>query len=148
MQRWSLWANTYCKTGIVCVEELPWYVAVVDWLFNHWLSHSSVPCIPLPNWVPRARDKYAPDDISTLKDYYGDLSQLYCARIDMPLFYWVQKHPKRKEYTINVSYDELKAIFYASAPEWFDRLDKQAIEFAREDYEELQQEGEKSDKRS
>ena len=140
MQRWSFGVNAYFNAGSVFVETLPWYVGLIDWLFDHWLSHDLIPSIPFPNWFPKARGKDTPNELFTLAEWYGDLSQWWCGHVDMPIFNWVQKHPKRKEYTIELTYDTVKQIFYAYDSAYFDRLDKDVIENKKQEEEEQKQE--------
>lgn len=118
MKTWSYGINVLYKIGTIDVVEAPWYVLLVEWFADHACSY--IPPIPFPNIWKRKRD--ADDDFHmyTLKEWYGDLRQMWCCYVDGSLFQWSYQHPKRKTYSFNVGYDIVKSTFYETNKRTFD----------------------------
>jgi len=137
MKTWYYTTNSLSKwqLGSIVVVEQPWYLFVLDWIGDN--SCSFIPSIPFPNILPRKRisikgcscehkEKHCDDHetLYTLKEWYGDFRQFWCGQIATPIMYYVFKHPKRKEYTIEVGYKRIKEIFYEHDKNYFDEQEK------------------------
>jgi len=137
--------NSLYKLGSIHLLEQPWWLFIIEYLNDY--SCSFVPPIPFPDIFPAKRDsikgcpncdgdiKKEPckdhDDLYTLQEWYGNLRQWYCGKVCRPIFQWIWKHPKRKEYpSIEVGYDKIKELFYESAKKYFDEN-----EMIEEEYE-------------
>jgi hypothetical protein len=133
MKNWTIGVNGYKNTAHVCVTDLPLYIWLIEWLFDHWLNHDLIPAIPFPRYFLKSRDKDYPEELSTLRDWYGDLSQWYCGTVCTPIIYWAWNHPKRKDYYIQLTYEEAKEKFYSWDKKFFDEQDAQTEEMKEED---------------
>lgn len=123
MKTWTFSINSLpqYRYGTITAIEQPWWLALIEWLndeVSHWVC-KPLYCIKLPNWFPRQRD---PDDVEkyTLREWYGDLGQVVWVFIFEPLFQWIDHHPERKEYDLEIGYDKVKELFYERSKSFFD----------------------------
>jgi len=135
MKTWYYASNSLKRfnSGVVILETKPWYVVFIGWLFDGPLSCAHIPAIPFPDWFPKARDEDDPESKQTLKEWYGDLGQLYHVHVCSPVSDWEWEHPKKKEYSIDMTYDELRKIFYSDGPEYFEDADKLEEKYGKDD---------------
>ena len=141
MRTWYISGNALkrYKYGSVDVEEMPWWLFVVDWWADYGCSF--IPPIPFPKFFKiTIHEDDGTTYESTPREYWGDLEQWYCGTVASPLTQWVFRHPKRKSYTVEIGYDKLREIFYESDKKWFDDFEKSTAEIEKE--EELELEGE------
>jgi hypothetical protein len=128
MKVWYYSCNVVQNKATLFLDEMPWYIRFTEWLFDGILSHDSIPSIPLPNWFPKVRDKSCPDKLYTLKEWYGDLDDLYCYFVCTRILIWTQTHPKRKSYEFSLTYEELKRKLYTYDPKYFDMCEREVEE--------------------
>lgn len=100
------------KIGHISLEEAPWYVFAIDG-FTTWLC-DYFPPIPFPTIGMKDED----GEKTTWKEYYGDTQQLFCVKVHMPIFQWIES--KKKTITVDVPYEFLKEKFYKTDKEFFD----------------------------
>ncbi|MCK9352255.1 MAG: hypothetical protein M0P76_05730 [Candidatus Pacebacteria bacterium] len=112
MKDWSFAINSLYKTGHIDIEEGPWY-AFVAYVAVEWIC-DTLPAIPLPEISIQDEDGYD----TTLKDYYGDVQQLWHLKVCMPVFQWAEgkKHTTR----IEMPYKKIRELFYETNRSFFD----------------------------
>jgi hypothetical protein len=113
MRSWMYGMNSYYKKAAVYLEEAPWWVFAVDRIVEFLCDMT--PPIPLPKIQKRLkkRDEIEFNDgnkLTTLRDWYGDLNQLFHCLVYMPIFYFCQKKIKCR--SIDMDYDKAREIFY------------------------------------
>lgn len=118
MKTWSFGINSRpeFRAGLINLVEMPWYLHLVEWFADN--SCGWVPPIPFPDVWRKQRGPEDPE-FSTLKSWYGDLEQVWCCNVSMPLFTWVWEHPKRKEYSFDPGYDRVKEMLGQDYEEFF-----------------------------
>ena len=113
MKRWGYGINSYHKTAHIFCEIAPFYIFWLEDIVQTICAYL-IPAIPFLKVPLRLKD----DEIewndgkrwTTYKDWCGDLSQWFCAHIDMPVFNFCTKC--QKHYSIDVSYRKLRKSFY------------------------------------
>ncbi len=106
MKIWSYGINSYYKTADITIDILPWYIHLLDSLFNI-ICGNLIPPIPFPSFIKVKRD----DDIYTLREWYGDLRQWFHCIIHVPIFDYIYASKRFKHLIIEVDYDKCKATF-------------------------------------
>ena len=128
MQSWSFGINSLYKNGHITLEEGPWYVfaiyAAAEWICD------ALPSIPLPD--ASIKDYEGKD--TTLKDYYGDIQQLWHAKVCAPTFDWAER--KKRITMVGVPYDTLRELFYETHKTHFDENEDLAEEILQKNEEE------------
>ena len=116
MKNWSYGINSLYKTGHIFLEEAPWYVfaiaRAVEWTCDY------MPEIPFSDRSIVDED----GNETTLKEYYGDLSQWWHCKVHDPIFQWAEK--QKSTTTIEMSYEKIKELFYESNRKFFDDHEK------------------------
>lgn len=113
MKSWSCGINSIYKKASIYLEEAPCWVFLVDRIVEFFCD--LMPLIFLPKIKMRLKDK---EDIefnggsewTTLRDWYGDLRQVFHCFVHMPVFDFCQKRIRRK--SIEIDYNRAKEIFY------------------------------------
>jgi len=127
MKNWSYGINNYYKTASISLETAPWHIFVIETITEFICD--IIPPISLPNIKFRLRDKdsieFNQSEWTTVKEWYGDLKQLFHSVIHIPIsnFCWdriVKKY-------IEVDYDKLKEMFYKKDKEFFDDCENDKI---------------------
>ena len=128
MRSWNFGTNSLYKNGHIALEEGLWYVfaiyATVEWICD------ALPSIPLPD-MP-IKDCEGKD--TTLKDYYGDIQQLWHVGVCAPIFHWAES--KKRITVIDMPYDTLRELFYETHKTHFDENEELAEEILQKNEEE------------
>ena len=143
MKHWSYGINSYHRTASLLLNEAPWYVFFIEWLFDGILSCVHVPKIPFPNILPSKRNKIEDcacknmakqcedhDQLYTLQEWYGDLGQWYHVNVCSPITEWAQKRVKSIDF--EVDYDVLVQKFSVDKA-YFDEQERLADEWRKEE---------------
>jgi hypothetical protein len=101
MRKWGIEINSYYKTAYYWLEEAPWWVFVIEDAMD-FICGYLVPPISLPNW----KFKLKPEDANfgdeqgytTLREWYGDLDDVFCMHVHNPVLNWCWS--KKKELDI------------------------------------------------
>lgn len=124
MRTWSYGGNPLPQFlyGSVTLVEMPWWL----WLTEQFTDRSCgwIPEIPFPNWPKLHFDKDHPEYTYSPKTWYGDLSQFYHVCVCLPMFEWIWKHPKRKEYHFEVGWTKLKEVMQTENPKYFGMMEE------------------------
>ena len=112
MITWSYGVNSIYKQVSIYLEEASWWVFVVDKIVESLCD--LIPSLPLPNIKMRLHNKEdiecnGGSELTTLRDWYGDLSQVFHRFIHMPVFDFCQKRIECKQF--EVDYYEAIKIF-------------------------------------
>lgn len=89
VQRWFVGFNDYWFTASIHLEETPMGLCFLEWLVG-WICHS-IPAIKLPKIRFRLKDKNewdwaeSNDGWTDLREWYGDLSQLWHIFVCVPV---------------------------------------------------------------
>jgi hypothetical protein len=97
------------RYGTLYLREEPWWLALYGWGIDklgygcrllHWIK--------LPRFI-----KFTDEDGEriSLRDYYGDLGNIYHIYVFNPLFHWHELHHKSKTWDVEVGYDKVKELF-------------------------------------
>ncbi|HUV62987.1 MAG TPA: hypothetical protein VMW24_03760 [Sedimentisphaerales bacterium] len=109
---------------VICIEQpLRW--AIIEWLVDRVITWpcAALGCIRFPDWFPSARDDDYPDELHTLGEWYGDMGQFYHLKVCDPIYQWLWRVRKRKEWTIELGYKRLAEVFgkdFDFEPVWDD----------------------------
>ena len=120
MKSWHYAINNYYKTANISLETAPWHIFAIERIAE--IICDSMPSIPLPNIRFRLKDKdsikFNQSEWTTVREWYGDLSQLFHSVIHIPIsdFCWDRIKTRR----IEMDYEKVKEIFYAENKEFFD----------------------------
>jgi hypothetical protein len=111
---WYLTTNNYVKWqlgSVVCVEQ-PLLWAMFEWFVDEVLPLPAYPLryIKMPSSINVKRC----GDVYTMREWYGDLSQIYWSHVFDPIaqYYW-ETAPKhgRREYHVETGYTKLAELF-------------------------------------
>lgn len=116
---WTYGANALpqFRRGHLYLIDEPAWLALAGWFIDqagrgcclfHWIK--------LPAWL-HITDKDGRR--WSWAEWWGDLGQVWHAKIFCPLFYWHDGHPRRKQITVEIGYDRLKEVLGAYDPEYF-----------------------------
>lgn len=113
MKSWSYGINSIYRRASIHLEEAPWWVFAVDRSVEFLCD--LVPPIPLPRIKIRLKDREdiafnEGDEWTTLKDWYGDLSQVFHCFVHLRVFYFCQKRIRCK--SMEIDYNKAKEMFY------------------------------------
>ncbi len=122
MKNWSYGINSIYKKANIYLEQAPWWVFTIDRIVEFLCNLS--PPIPLPKIKMRLKDR---EDIelngggnwTTLRDWYGDLSQVFHCFVHMPVFDFCQKRIKCK--STEIDYARAKRMFYEEDKKFWDK---------------------------
>ena len=125
MRNWIYGINSYHRTAHISLETAPWIIFAIEKVSEFICD--IIPPIPLPNIKFRLRDKFSIEcnddqEWTTVKEWYGDLSQLFHSVIHVPIFDFCHDRTETKH--IEFDYDKLKEIFYKEDREFFDESEK------------------------
>jgi len=127
MKSWAYGINNYYKTASISLETAPWHIFAIENIAEFICD--IIPPIPLPNIKFRLRDKdsieFNQSEWTTVREWYGDLSQLFHSVIHMPIFNFCWDRIESKY--IEVDYDKLKEMFYKKDKEFFDDCENDKI---------------------
>lgn len=102
LRKWSIAHNNMFFTATLILEEAPWYVYMIDSIFN-FLCHY-FPNIPLPKIKIKVDgEKY------TMREYYGTTGDLFHLYIHDPIIHWFYK--RIKETHVHLPYQYLQTNF-------------------------------------
>jgi len=127
MRSWSYGINNYYKTANISLEIAPWYIFAIEKASEFICG--IIPPIPLPDIKFRLKDKdsikFNQSEWTTVREWYGDLSQLFHSVIHVPIFdfCWdriISKH-------VEMDYEKLKEMFYKEDKEFFDDCEADKI---------------------
>ena len=121
MKTWTYGINSLYKTASIDLRAGLWWAFVLERMVE-WCCDCT-PDIPLPNVKLRLRD---PEDIemndghqwTTLKEWYGDLSQLFHCFVHMPVFNYCQRWIRSR--IVELDYDRAKEMFYEEDKKFWD----------------------------
>ncbi len=135
MKRWGYCINSYHKKATIFCEVAPFYIFWLEGIVQT-ICGEFIPAIPLPKFPLRLKDDEIEDNDgkrwTTYKDWCGDLSQWFCAHIDMPVFDFCNNKCK-KHYSINIPYQKLKKSFYEMDKDFLDEEEQSAKEMRLEE---------------
>ena len=92
MRRWGIGTNSLFKTASYDLEEAPWWIFAIEYSIE-WLC-DCVPSIPFPDIKLKLLSQKDADDcndgdrVVSMKGWYGDLQQWFCAAVHMSLTNW------------------------------------------------------------
>ena len=113
MRRWYVGFNNYWFISTIFLEEVPMGLCFLEWLTA--LICYAIPSIKLPKIKFKLKDKKDWDFINNengytdLREWYGDLNQLWHAFICIPISDLVNKYSKIK--TIDLPFNFAKEKF-------------------------------------
>ena len=119
MKTWSYGVNSIYKKASIYLEEASWWVFVVDKIVESLCDF--MPSIPLPNIEIRLKDKEdiefnGGSELTTLRDWYGDLRQVFHCFVHMRVFDFCQKRIGCKH--IAIDYTKAKEMFHEEDKEF------------------------------
>lgn len=122
MRSWSYGINSIYKKANIYLEEAPWLVFGVDRIAEFVCDF--VPPVPLPKMKVRLKSREdiefnGGDDWTTLRDWYGDLRQVFHCFVHMPIFDFCQKRIRGK--SIEIDFSSAKEMFYEEDKQFWDR---------------------------
>jgi len=127
MKNWTYGINNYYKTASISLETASWIIFAIENIAEFICD--IIPPIPLPNIKFRLKDKdsieFNQSEWTTVKEWYGDLSQLFHGVIHIPIFNFYYDRIKIKH--IEMDYDELKEMFYEEDKEFWDDCENDKI---------------------
>ena len=135
MRKWGYGVNSYHKTASILVEEAPFSVFLLEWIFDKWCG--LIPCIPFPRILIKLRSKESigwnnGNCWTTMKDWYGDLNSLFHLFVHDRVFEFCESRKNSK--VIGVDYNNLKDVIYEWDKKFWDEQEDQAIKM-REGYD-------------
>jgi hypothetical protein len=108
MERWNVGTNSVYKDGSVYREVGPWYVFLIEWLTG-WAGHLAwkFPEIPLPAWhvcshCLLGNSYLEKNEVTTLKQEYGDLATMFHVKVCNRLFQWCFKRYKTSSMSVDI----------------------------------------------
>ena len=121
MKNWSYGINSIYKKANIYLEEAPWWVFLVDRIVEFLCDLT--PSISLPKIKMRLKSREdiefnGGSDWTTLRAWYGDLSQVFHCFVHMPVFNFCQKRFSCK--SIEIDYSKAKEMFYGEDKEFWD----------------------------
>lgn len=119
--RWSIAINNYYFTGSIVLETASWYIFAIENIIQIICSY--IPRIPLPKSIKIKRD----DEIYTLREWYGDVQQMFYSHVFMKVSEWCYKRIDFQY--ISFPFNMLKEQF----PEYF--LDMEDFQFPEKEIE-------------
>ena len=122
MKSWSYGINSIYKRASIYLEEAPWWIFAVD-RFAEFLC-DLVPPIPLPKIKVRLKDRQdiefnGENEWTTLRDWYGDLNQVFHCFVHLPVFDFCQKRTNCKP--MEIDYNKARETFYKEDKEFWDK---------------------------
>jgi len=127
MKNWSYGINNYYKTTNISLETAPWHIFAIERIAEFICD--IIPPIPLPNIKFRLKDKERIEDNegewTTVREWYGDLRQLFHSVIHMPIFNFCWDRIETKY--IEMDYKKVKEMFYEENREFFDESEADKI---------------------
>lgn len=114
--------NSYYKKAAIYLQEASWWIFAVDKIVEFLCDWT--PSISLPKIQKRLKNKEdiefnGGNELTTLKEWYGDLRQLFNCFIHMPVFYFCQK--KMEFRSIEIDFDKAKQMFYEKDKEFWNK---------------------------
>lgn len=132
MRRWTYAINSIYKISHIHCEEAPWWVFAIDSLVCKICD--LIPPIPLPNIKKHLSDKddieFAGGEWTTWREWYGDISQLFCGCIHIPITNWCWG--RANSTILKVNYNDLKDAFRERDIDFWEHEEEIAI-YAGED---------------
>ena len=117
--------NSYDKTASINVDFAPFWVFALDRLIEGVCGYF-VPPIPFP------RIKITRDGVkTTMREYYGDLEQLFHCQVHSPIFQFCCKRMDSR--SIDIDYEVTRKAFYDKDKKFWDEGERRAEEMRRED---------------
>jgi hypothetical protein len=126
---WSFGGNSLpqFRSGTVTFYDDPLWLSIWGWIIDNiirygcWLFH----------WIKLPKSIYITDEgiKYSLREWWGDVGELYHIYIYGKLWTWYCCHPSRKIVDIEVGYDKLKEMFGEHNPEYFLEQDKFCEEY-------------------
>ena len=134
MRTWGYGINSIYKTGSIQLEERSVWVHLLDNLADRICS--IIPSIKLPPIRIRLFDQTSVEVFNdgkkwtTLSEWYGDLSSLFCCSVHTPISDFCYRHTK----SISCEYDykKLREKFYTRDKKFWDEAEKTATEVGDE----------------
>ena len=125
MKSWTYAINSYYKTAHISLQTAPWPIFAIERITEFICD--IIPPLPLPDIKFRLRDKFSIEcndgqEWTTIREWYGDLSQLFHSMIHIPVFDFCRN--KIKDKRIDFDYDKLKEMFYKENKEFWDESER------------------------
>lgn len=122
MKSWGYGINSIYKKANIYLEKASWWVFLIDRIAEFLCD--LIPPIPLPKIKMKLKDREdielnGESDCTTLRDWYGDLSQVFHCFVHMPIFDFCQKRIRYKY--IEIDYSKAKEMFYEEDKEFWDK---------------------------
>ncbi len=122
MKSWSYGINSIYNKANIYLEEASWWVFTIDRITEFLCDLT--PSISLPKIKMRLKsgediEFNGGSDWTTLRDWYGDLSQVFHCFVHMPVSDFCQKRIKRK--SMEIDYNRAKEMFYGEDKEFWDK---------------------------
>jgi len=122
MKSWSYGVNSIYKKANIYLEEAPWWVFWVDRIAEFLCDFA--PPISLPKMKVRLKSREniefnGGDEWTTLRDWYGDLRQVFHCFVHMPVFDFCQKRIRSK--SIEIDYNLARRMFYEEDKKFWDK---------------------------
>ena len=130
MKTWSYGINALpeYKYGTLHLLDQPWWLAAIDWVVEHGLYYfccgGPLAHISFPNWFPRARDAERPNDLYTLREWYGSLGDFVHLKLTAPMTGWVFERQRPYEVSVEIGYDRLRELFFERDREFFEQHER------------------------
>ena len=122
MKSWNYGINSIYKKANIYLEEASWWVFLVDRIVEFLCD--LIPPISLPKIKMRLKDREdiefnGGSDWTTLRDWYGDLRQIFHCFVHIPVFHFCRKRIRCKP--IEIDYSSAKEMFYEEDKEFWDK---------------------------
>ena len=125
MRRISYAINGYHRTASIMIEYANPFVFLINKVADFVCGYL-IPPLPLPNFnIVKEGEPY------TIKEYYGNLSSLFCCLIHYPISNWCDK--KTEGYMIPIDYDELRRACYDKEENFWKDVEERAREIKEDD---------------
>ena len=121
MKSWGYGINSIYQKAHIYLEDASWWIFLVDRIVEFLCDH--IPPISLPKIKMKLKDREdiefnGGSELTTLREWYGDLNQVFHCFVHMPVFNFCQKRTRCK--SIEIGYDKAKEMFYKGDEEFWD----------------------------
>jgi len=121
MRRWSYGINSFHKKATIYIEDGSFFIFAIDNFIEFICDH--IPPIGLPDIKINLKNN---EDIefndgnkqTTLRDWYGDLRELFHLFVHVPIFDYCNKRINVR--SLEIEYEEVKRIFYNEDKKFWD----------------------------
>jgi hypothetical protein len=117
--------NSYLKKCSLHIDFVPFWLVILENFFTFICAYL-VPSIPLPK-IKIIRE----DEKTTVKEYYGDLQQVFHLYVHNPIYEYCCRRTDSK--SIELDYETARKVFYDKDKKFWDDEEKLAEEMRFED---------------